>query len=128
MPDHYHESISGCDEKPWKTIDDDLEAEKSRRIEHLSQQIEEVKQELERRETIHEENERDLQHQIEYQKELVEKTSASLEPDAEMRDRIQELHVDVREERRKAFQDVKSLNAELRELQKQRDKLNSSLK
>ena len=69
-----------------------------------------------------------LQHQIEYQKELVEKTSASLEPDAEMRDRIQELHVEVREERREAFQDAKSLNAELRELQKQRDKLNSSLK
>ena len=128
MPDHYHESISGSDEKPWKTIDDDFEAEKSRRIEHLSQQIEEVKQELERRETIHKENERDLQHQIEYQKELVEKTSASLEPDAEMRDRIQELHVDVREERREAFQDVKSLNAELREMEKQRDKLNSSLK
>ena len=44
-----------------------------------------------------------------------------------MRDRIQELHVDVREERREAFQDAKSLNAELREMEKQRDKLCSSL-
>ena len=57
----------------------------------------------------------------------MEKVGADVEPDREMRDRIQELHEDLRRERKEAFQDVKELNRELRELRKQREKLASSL-
>ena len=124
MADHYHESIRIASETSLTDLlDVDIEDELSNRRHRLTDQIEEVKQELERRETIHGENERDLQHQIEYQEELIEKTSGSIAPDSEMRDRIQSLHEDLRHERKEAFQDVKELNRELRELRKKRDRL-----
>lgn len=110
-----HESIRVASETSLTDLlDIDIGKELSDRKRRITDQIEEVKQELERRENIHEENERDLQHQIDYQEELIEKTSASIEPDSEIRDRIQSLHEDLRQERKEAFQDVKALNHELR--------------
>ena len=124
MPDHYHESIRVSDQTHLTNLlDIDVEDEIADRKRRITDQIEEVKQELERRETIHEENERDLQHQIERQEELIEKVGADVESDGELRDRIQGLYEDLRQERTEAFQDMKQLNRELRELQKQRDKL-----
>lgn len=124
MPDHYHESIRISDEILVNNLlDIDVDDEMADRKRRITDQIEEVKQELEHRENIHEENERDLQHQIERQEELIEKVGADVEPDGELRDRIQVLHEDLRQERSEAFQDMKQLNRELRELRKQRDKL-----
>ena len=127
MPDHYHESIRISDETLVNNLlDIDVDDEMADRKRRITDQIEEVKQELEHRENIHEENERDLQHQIERQEELIEKVGADVEPDGELRDRIQGLYEDLRQERTEAFQDMKQLNRELRELQKQRDKLDTA--
>jgi len=127
MPDHYHDSVRISDETHvTNLLNTDIEDVLENRTQRLTDQIEEVRQELERRETIHEENERDLQHQIERQEELIEKVGADVESDGELRDRIQGLYEDLRQERTEAFQDMKQLNRELRELQKQRDKLDTA--
>jgi chromosome segregation ATPase len=127
MPDHYHDSVRISDETHvTNLLNTDIEDVLENRTQRLTDQIEEVRQELERRENIHEENERDLQHQIERQEELIEKVGADVESDGELRDRIQGLYEDLRQERTEAFQDMKQLNRELRELQKQRDKLDTA--
>lgn len=126
MPDHYHESIRISDETLVNNLLDlDVDEEIAERRDRITDQIEEVKQELERRETIHEENERDLQSQLVRQNELIQKVGADIEPDSEMRDRKQELQEELRRERKEAFQDVKELNRELRELRKQREKFSA---
>jgi predicted nucleic acid-binding Zn-ribbon protein len=128
MPDHYHESVRISDETLVNNLlDIDVDDEIADRKRRITDQIQEVKQELERRENIHEENERDLQSQLVRQNELIQKVSAGIEPDGEMRDRKQQLHEELRRERKEAFQDVKELNRELRELRKQREKLDSGL-
>lgn len=128
MPDHYHESVRISDETLVNNLlDIDVDDEIADRKRRITDQIQEVKQELERRETIHEENERDLQSQLVRQNELIQKINAGIEPDSEMRDRKQQLHEELRRERKEAFQDVMELKRELRELRKQREKLASSL-
>lgn len=124
MPDHYHDAIRACSEDLLTDLLElDVDGELADRQKRIQDQIEEVHQELDRRERIHEENERDLLHQIDYQEELIGKIGADIEPDGEMRDRIQSLHENLRYERRDAFEDVKELRNELRELQKQRSKI-----
>jgi predicted phage gp36 major capsid-like protein len=74
MPDHYHEAVRvRSEDMLTDLLELDVEGELADRQKRIQDQIEEVHQELDRRERIHEENERDLLHQIDYQEELIDK-------------------------------------------------------
>jgi uncharacterized coiled-coil DUF342 family protein len=119
MIDHYHNRRSPA-ETSWQQIQATLESATENRQHRIERQLEEVVNELEENQGRQQDNIDAIKDDIQYHTELLNKIGSDTAERPEIRERIQSLRRELREERRRRFKD---LTKEKRELEREVEKL-----
>lgn len=119
MIDHYHHTHSK-QETSWQQVRQSLEDEAESKKQRIENQLAEVAAELETHRQRQDDNIDDIQDDIKYHESLLNKVGSDTAEKPEIRERIQSLRRELRNERRRRFED---LTREERELEREAEKL-----
>lgn len=126
---HYHDIAETLEQNAeqtvwsWETIRDTLEQRTEHRTQFLKDQKQEIQDKLEYREQTHQKIIEVLNNELDKQNQLIDKNSAAVEPDSEMRDRITELKQELAAEHRNRFSDKLPLWKQKMEIEDELEKL-----
>lgn len=129
---HYHDIADTLENNredtgwTWETIQKTLEQRTEERTQFLKNQKQETQDKLEYREQTHQKIIDIIRDELDKQNKLINKNSAAVEPDTEMRDRITTLKKQLAEEHRNRFSDKLPLWKQKMEIEDELEKLENS--